>query len=54
MSAEHGNEAFPLLATKPSSESDYIYLCKNYCCLAPFMSINSLFSEIEKSNKINR
>ena len=43
MSAEHGNEAFPLLATKPSSESDYIYLCKNYCCLAPFMSINSLF-----------
>ena len=40
MSAEHGNEAFPLLDTKPSSESDYIYLCKNYCCLAPFMSIN--------------
>jgi uncharacterized protein YyaL (SSP411 family) len=54
MSSEQGNEAFPLLAAKPSSESDYIYLCKNYSCLAPFMTANSLFSEIERSNKINR
>ena len=54
MSSAQGNEAFPLLAAKPSSESDYIYLCKNYSCLAPFMTSNSLFSEIDRSNKINR
>jgi uncharacterized protein YyaL (SSP411 family) len=52
MSSENGNEAFPLLAAKPSGKSDNIFLCKNYSCLAPFLSAGSLFLEIEKNNKI--
>jgi uncharacterized protein YyaL (SSP411 family) len=52
MSSENGNEAFPLLAAKPSSKTENIFLCKNYACLAPFLSAGSLFLEIEKSNKI--
>jgi uncharacterized protein YyaL (SSP411 family) len=54
MSSENGNEAFPLLAAKPSGISDSIFLCKNYSCLAPFLSAGSLLIEIEKSNKIKR
>ena len=45
-------EAFPLLAAKPSGKTENIFLCKNYACLAPFMTAGSLFLEIEKSNKI--
>ena len=52
MSSKNGNEAFPLLAAKPSSKTENIFLCKNYACLAPFLSAESLFLEIEKSNKI--
>ena len=52
MSSKNGNEAFPLLAAKPSSKTENIFLCKNYACLAPFLSAGSLFLEIEKSNKI--
>ena len=54
MSSEKGNESFPLLAAKPSGQSDHIFLCKNYSCLAPFLSTNALLEEIEKSNKIRR
>ena len=52
MSSENGNEAFPLLAAKPSGKTENIFLCKNYACLAPFLTAGSLFLEIEKSNKI--
>ena len=54
MGSEKEQEAFPLLAAKPSGPSDNIFLCKNYSCLAPFFSTKSLFLEIEKSNKISR
>jgi uncharacterized protein YyaL (SSP411 family) len=54
MGSEKEQEAFPLLAAKPSGPSDSIFLCKNYSCLAPFLSTKSLFLEIEKSNKISR
>ena len=54
MGSEKEQEAFPLLAAKPSGPSDNIFLCKNYSCLAPFLSTKSLFLEIEKSNKISR
>ena len=54
MGSEKEQEAFPLLAAKPSGPSDSIFLCKNYSCLAPFFSTKSLFLEIEKSNKISR
>jgi ATP-dependent protease Clp ATPase subunit len=50
MGSEKEQEAFPLLAAKPSGPSDNIFLCKNYSCLAPFLSTKSLFLEIEKSN----
>ena len=52
MSSENGNEAFPLLAAKPAGKTENIFLCKNYACLAPFLTAGSLFLEIEKSNKI--
>lgn len=54
MSSALGNDAFPLLAGKPSNELDNIYLCKDYSCLAPFLSTSSLFSAVERGNKIKR
>jgi uncharacterized protein len=54
ISSAKENKKFPLLANKPYNESTLIYLCKNYSCLAPFSSTETLIQKIAKTNKITR
>ena len=45
------NCEFPMLTNKPAG-STLIYLCKNYSCSLPHLTVNSLLKEIIKSTKI--
>lgn len=54
MSSERENSNYALLANKPATESNQLYLCRNYSCLAPFKTSVELLKEINLSNKISR
>jgi uncharacterized protein YyaL (SSP411 family) len=54
MSSQTENNDYPLLAKKPITGTDLVYLCRNYACLEPFRDIQTLLTEIQLTNKISR
>jgi uncharacterized protein YyaL (SSP411 family) len=49
MVSENGNNEFPLIKEKPSTDSPLIYLCKDFTCLKPVSSISELMLLINKA-----
>ncbi|UEG51155.1 thioredoxin domain-containing protein [Ferruginibacter lapsinanis] len=50
MCAVDGDNDFPISTGKFSKSLTFIYLCKNYMCLAPFTSVEELMKIIEKTD----
>ena len=51
MTAEKGDNSFPLLAGKMTADKPTIYLCRSYTCLNPVFSAKELISLIDKGQK---
>ena len=50
MASKKAESAYPLLANKPISEPPLIYLCSNYTCHNPVISVTGLISLINSTN----
>ena len=51
MTSEKGDNNFPLLAGKKTTDKPTIYLCRSYTCLNPVFSAKELISLIDKGQK---
>lgn len=51
MTSKEENSQYPLLANKPHTGADQVYLCRNYSCLAPFNNTSKLITQIKLTNK---
>ncbi len=50
MASKKADSRFPILANKPISEPSLIYLCSNYTCHNPVISVTGLISLINSTN----